>query len=147
MASIALTAPESFGFAKGATLYGCVINGFNSGAHPAALPTGAQQTSFYVGATVPTPLTGLKLGASYDYASQSSVVDSTATAFPAAHQEAVAGYLSFQATEKLSLHARGEYFWQSTSLANELAGSASGPIFASLPSKVMALTGTIQYDL
>src|ERR1051325_3943694 len=60
MGSIALTAPESFGFAKGATLYGCVINGFNAAAHAGV---GGQQTSYYVGATVPTPLAAMKVGA------------------------------------------------------------------------------------
>lgn len=167
MGSIALTAPDSFGFAKGATLYGCVINGFNSGAQ-ANVGGGSVQTSWYVGATVPTPVTGLKVGASYDYDRQSSVPGASA-----GHQEAAAGYLSFQATEKLSFHARGEYFWQSGSLQGAtalgsgstvtgtatdtitglpepvtatIAGTGSGQ-FATLPSKVLALTGTVQYDL
>jgi hypothetical protein len=48
----------------------------------------------------------------------------------------LAGYLSYQATEKLSFHARAEYFKE------------KGPIlFASTRAEVMALTGTIQYDL
>ncbi|HZQ48051.1 MAG TPA: outer membrane beta-barrel protein, partial [Verrucomicrobiae bacterium] len=45
-------------------------------------------------------------------------------------------YASFQATEKLSVTARGEYLWQST---------FNGPL--NTPDKVFALTGTIQYDL
>ena len=139
-ASISFTAPDSFGFAKGATLYGCVINGFNA----AAIGGGqTAQQSYYIGSTVPTPITGLKLGASYDYAGVSHNNSATVGGLgvtpaptPATWQDAAAGYLSFQATEKLSLHSRAEYFWQKKILA------APG-----LPSKVLALTETIQYDL
>jgi len=158
MASIALTAPDSMGFLKGSTLYGGVVNGFNSGAQPSPSggAVGAQQTSWYIGATVTTPVTELKLGASFDYARAGSTTDLTGgppgTPLGSTHQEAAALYASFQATEKLSLHARGEYFWQSGNLANALASAAvantavSVPI-SSLPSKVIALTGTVQYDL
>src|SRR5207247_3711732 len=53
-------------FLKGSTLYAGVINGFNS-ASPAAFGTNGTQTSFYVGATMSTPVTALKVGAAYDY--------------------------------------------------------------------------------
>ena len=130
MASVNLTAPDSFGSFKGASLYGGVINGFNSGAVNGGV---SAQTSWYAGLTVPTPLTGLKLGASYDYAGTSH---DTATATPATYRDAFAVYASIQATEKLSFHTRGEYFWQGHALA--------GP---GLPSKVLAITETLQYDL
>jgi hypothetical protein len=147
MGAVSLTAPESFAFAKGASLYGCVINGFNSGAQPAAATPGGQQTSWYAGVSVPTPLTALKVGAAYDYARAGSVAG-----FGSTHQEAASLYASVQATEKLSFHTRGEYFWQSGTLASELATVAAaaatpGTQQLSLPSKVFALTGTVQYDL
>src|SRR5213592_108103 len=44
MGSIALTAPDDWGFIAGSTLYGAVVNGFNSGLT-------ADQTSWYVGTT------------------------------------------------------------------------------------------------
>ncbi len=50
------------------------------------------------------------------------------------HANDFAGYLSFQATEKLSFHTRAEYLWQRASLP-------------ALPAKVFALTETLQYDL
>jgi hypothetical protein len=87
-------------------------------------------------------VTELKLGASYDYSRAGSTSGLNST-----HQEAVAGYASFQATEKLSLHSRAEYFWQNASLANNILANISGPQFGVLPSKVFALTGTLQYDL
>ena len=63
MGSVALTAPRHMGFLAGSTLYAGIVNGFNLGAgldwrYP---------TSYYVGATMATPVTGLRLGAAFDY--------------------------------------------------------------------------------
>ena len=138
MASLAFTAPESMGFLKGSTLYAGVVNGFNSGAfNPTTGQTSGSQSSWYLGGTLATPVTNLKVGASYDYAAR----DEALLGFGAkedgeGYQQSVAGYLSFQATEKLSLHGRGEYFWQDRDLG-----------VPGLPSKVFAATGTVQYDL
>ena len=131
MGSLTLTAPESWGALAGSTLTGCVINGFNSGASAGA---GADQTSWYVGGTLNTPLKGLKVGAAYDYAGVSSQPLSGGS-----YANAVAVYASYQATEKLSLHARGEY-------ASSDAMTASGtPLLGAR--RVFAATGTLQYDL
>ena len=106
-----------------------MVNGFNQG-------IAADQTSLYVGGTLATPVKGLKLGASYDYAA----VANQPTAVPAqtaTFQNATAVYASFAIPDsKLTLHGRGEYFTQSHGL-----GAAAGP------RKVIAYTGTIQYDL
>ena len=63
-----------------------------------------------------TPVTGLKLGASFDYvniANQPLTQDlGFGTIGTSGYRNATALYASFQATEKLSLHARGEYFSQ-----------------------------------
>jgi hypothetical protein len=144
MASVALTAPTNWSWASGSTLYGCVINGFNNGSPATGTP--AAQTSFYAGLTLNTPLTALKLGASYDYAGVQEQFFSqtvTATGLPttqakvgSGYANAFALYATYQATEKLSLNGRGEYFTQS--------GGASG---LGLPTKVFALTFTPQYDL
>src|SRR6266850_2326238 len=50
MGSIELTAPDNAGFLSGSTLYAGVVNGFSSS-------YGENQTSWYVGATVATPIT------------------------------------------------------------------------------------------
>src|SRR5438552_3055371 len=93
MGSIAITAPDSWGFMSGSTWYAGVVNGFSSEKY------GDTQTSWYLGGTLATPVTGLKLGASFD------ILDLHT------HGEtwSVAGYASYQATDKLSLHLRGEY--------------------------------------
>jgi hypothetical protein len=123
MASIALTAPQDWGALSGSTLYGGVVNGYAEQAEE-------NTTSWYVGATVATPVTGLKLGAAFDYLdihhSDSSVW-------------AVGGYASYQATEKLSLHLRGEYV--------EATDIGAITDFDVDKAKIFALTATAQYDL
>jgi hypothetical protein len=119
MGSIALTAPDSWGWAAGSTLYGGVVNGFSSS-------IGDNQTSWYVGGTLATPVAGLKVGAAFDYL--------IAHSFPSVADSVwVAGlYASYQATEKLSFHLRGEY----------LNGEAPGTDL-----KLYEMTATVQYDL
>ena len=129
LGSFTLTVPERWGLLAGATLTGCVINGFNAGA-------GADQTSWYVGGTLNTPLKGLKVGASYDYAGVSHQALGGAN-----YANATALYASYQATEKLSLHARAEYA-SSDALT---APPASTPILGAR--EVFATTATVQYDL
>jgi hypothetical protein len=136
MASAALTAPDDWGFIAGSTLYFGVINGFNSG-----LP--GTQTSWYVGATVNTPVKNLKVGASFDYLGTSDNASYDVTGTASHYANAWALYTSFQATEKLSLHLRGEY----ASTDTGLLGTAPGTIEPGGNSEIFALTGTIQYDL
>jgi hypothetical protein len=133
MGSVALKAPASLGFLEGSTLYAGVINGFNGSAN-------ADQTSWYLGGTIATPLKGLKLGASYDYL---GISHQPLTANQSAYANAAALYASFQATEKLSLHVRGEYATHSDTGGFALV-SPTGGVF---PDKVVAITGTVQYDL
>jgi hypothetical protein len=116
-------------------LTGVVISGLNS-ASPA---TGgvANQTSFYVGATANTPVAGLKVGASYDYAGVSHQpplhTDEDKNPVGPGYANATALYASYQATEKLTFNARGEY------------ASSGSSVF--LARKVFAATATVQYDL
>jgi hypothetical protein len=120
MGSVSLTAPSDWGWAAGATLYGGIIHGFNSSAVD-------NQTSLYVGTTWPTPLKELKVGASFDY------VDVEHDA--GGETWNIAGYASYQATEKLSVHARGEYL-------KDRLGILSG-----LNEETIEGTLTVQYDL
>lgn len=119
MGSVALTAPDSWGWAAGSSLYLGIVNGFSTGVLEA-------QTSFYAGATVATPVTGLKVGVAFDYLKAHDFPSNADSIWT------LAGYASYQATEKLSLHGRGEY------LKGELPGQDI---------ELFALTGTVQYDL
>ena len=130
MASVALTAPTSWGWAAGSTLYAGVINGFNAGA---PLNGPATQTSWYAGATIATPVTGLKFGVAFDYLDSHG--GSAAPGTAGNDLWALGLYASYQATEKLSLHVRGELATsQNTLLAKDNA-------------QLWAATGTVQYDL
>ena len=155
MAALAFRAPESFGFLEGSTLYAGVINGFNGQAATgdtvllpsgsAAPVRGADQTSWYVGATVTTPVTGLKVGASYDYVNLSN--QPLLANGSSGYRSAAALYASFQATEKMSVHARAEYFTQADVYALYTLPFGTSKISAGLPTKVFAATATLQYDL
>jgi len=129
LANVALTAPDSWGWAAGSSLYLGYILGYDN-AYPnnptaATIPTGDNVAHYYAGATLALPVTGLKVGAAFDYRD----IDSGSIW--------VAGvYASFQATEKLGFHARGEY-----GTAENAPGSGLEDI------NNWELTGTIQYDL
>jgi hypothetical protein len=129
MASMTFTAPTNWGFLGGSTLSGGVINGFNSASPSVGAP--ADQTSWYVGASLMTPVTGLKVGACYDYA---GVSGQPVTADVSGYANAVGIYGSYQLTEKLGVYARGEY--ATTSVPSTLGSE-----------KIIEGTLTLQYDL
>jgi hypothetical protein len=134
--AVALTAPSDWGWLAGSTLYSGFITGFESAAYGA-------RNNYYIGATVATPVTGLKAGVAVDYAhirggtAPSSVVSGASTP-EIDNAYAYSLYVSYQATEKMSLHGRGELYRQQ---------GPGGPGQAVANNNVFALTGTIQYDL
>ena len=133
LGSIALTAPEEMGFLEGSTLYFGIVNGFDTG-------SAENKTHFYGGATIATPVESVTLGVAYDYVG----LHDNPPAGGGKHAYALAGYISFQATEKLSLHGRADYLKMSQASVptNPTLGTQAG-----LAEKVFSLTGTVQYDL
>ena len=109
MGSIALTAPDSMGFMSGSTLYAGIVNGYNSSVWGSGI--GADQTSYYVGGTMATPVTGLRLGAAFDLVEYQDMGRQTPAGYVTMDPNlwALAGYVSYQATEKLSFHGRLDY--------------------------------------
>jgi hypothetical protein len=89
---------------------------------------GDNETSYYAGGTVNTPVTGLKAGFAFDYL---DVHDAKGETW------AVGGYLAFQATEKLSFYGRAEY----------VRDRGTQKFFAPAPERFMEVTATAQYDL
>ncbi len=134
LGSVVLTAPESFGFLQGGTLTGSIVDGGQT--------TMPNSMNYYVGATIPTPIKQLTLGASYDYVTSSYAANSWA--------QSVAGYISLQITEKLKFNTRVEYANSSTTPGGvwilPLAGEADGYVAGS-PEKLFAVTGTLEYAL
>lgn len=106
MGSVAVTAPESMGWFAGSTLYGGLVYGFAQ-TSANALPSNQNRVNYYVGGTMTTPWEDLTLGASWDYAGASG--NTTTAVSPSYYQNAFALYGSYQVTEKMSLHGRGEY--------------------------------------
>src|SRR6266850_7531879 len=150
MGSVAFSAPKDWGFVGGSTLYAGIINGINPGANSTIGNGAARETHYYLGGALTTPVKGLKLGASYDYAAFDEF-----GAIPDADAWAAALYASFQPEgTKFGVHLRGEYASHTpgaagpgsgfgTSLGSATAGSQN----LLFPAKVFALTGTVQYDL
>jgi hypothetical protein len=98
LAMVTLTAPESFGFLSGATMSA----GYTTGPQDVSNEPHAHVDQFYVGGSLPLPVTGLALGYAYDY---------TCDTLPqgGGYANAVALYLQWQATEKLKLNTRVDY--------------------------------------
>src|ERR1035441_10652884 len=95
LGSVTFTCPTNFGFLAGSTLSGGAINGFDAG-------TGADKTSLYIGGTVNTPITNLKVGAAYDYAMLGPNNFGNGAPFhQSGYQGAFGLYLSYPATQKL----------------------------------------------
>jgi hypothetical protein len=99
LGSIVLTAPDSFGPMKGATLSFGAINSVDSARYAAGT-----RSSYYAGVTLPTPSSALKLGAAFDYLNFSNNGGAN-------HDDSiwVAGlYTTISPTDKLSFNFRGE---------------------------------------
>lgn len=143
MGSIAITAPDSLGFASGSTLYGGVVNGFNNSVLGTGL--GMPTLNAYVGGTIATPVTGLRLGAAWDLLN----IDNTPNSGPFAGTKSeadiwsIAGYASFQATEKLSFHGRVEYVTGDIDKGFDSVGLGH----FGRNNSIYAVTATAQYDL
>jgi hypothetical protein len=143
LGALSLTAPTNWGSASGSSLYIGYISGFDG-----ALNGGAGSTSqnFYAGSTINTPMSELKVGASYDYFLARQAYLAPTYGAPLANLQqswanAIDIYSTYQATDKLSFNSRGEYFWQSNLTGPVGAGGAGGA------NKIFALTETIEYDL
>jgi hypothetical protein len=136
MGAVALTAPDSFGPMKGATLS---IGGMNT-----ANPNGGFADSVYVGATIPTPISALKFGGAFDYVDGNTFIGG-------GHIWVAGVYGSYQATDKLSFNVRGETYDQTVPILNEGVTGVSAT--ATTPPSFVAsqhgeeITATASYQL
>jgi len=101
---VTLTAPESMGSIKGATL-SLGYTGADALLKPAV--NSWRQENLYAGLSLPLPVTGLSLGLAYDYTAGAL---GAAIATPrSAYANATALYLAYKATEKLTVNGRTDY--------------------------------------
>jgi hypothetical protein len=143
-----LTAPDSWGSFKGSTLAAGFDDGSGAASH--------NREEIYVGTTINTPVKDLTFGASWDAIFHNDVVSwNSGTDTDVGYFQAIAGYVSFKPTEKLTINGRVEYANGPTlgAWANAVNGEAyvyNGEYDGYMPSrlnKVLAVTGTLQYDL
>jgi len=129
MVAMSLTAPKSWGWLADSSMTVGFIEGWN-----AAATTGSGNVDqLYTGFAMSTPVTGLKAGFALDYRHLHDAPNGAADTW-------VYGlYADYQATEKLSLHMRGEY-------VDDAAGLFS-PLTPANPARLFEFTYTVQYDL
>jgi hypothetical protein len=142
---LTLTAPDNWGFLKGSALYGGLDYGPGAYGNPVPGGVGGDTTEWYAGVTLNTPVTGLTFGASYDSMSDVDVAGADAGYF-----EAFAGYASYKLSDKASINGRAEYaHGQALGAAADAdnIGFYAGGTPANPLDKVIALTGTFEYDL
>jgi hypothetical protein len=132
LAAVTLTAPDDMGVLAGSALYLGYADGY------AAL-IGNDVQSVYAGATLATPIKGVKIGAAFDYAeADDDGLGATGSGM------STALYASAALTEKLSLHFRGEWAKINPTFATGISPTTG---IAGIPREVLGLTGTLQYDL
>jgi hypothetical protein len=127
MGDVALTAPDSFGALKGATL---TIGGINT-----ADPAGGFGDSVYVGASIPTSNSALSFGGAFDYADG-------ALGGVSGHVWVGGLYGQYKASDKLTFNVRGEVFGETQAIiensahGEELTATASYALWANVLSRV-----------
>jgi hypothetical protein len=132
IATLSLTAPDSWGWLKGSTLNAGTVQGLDNGA----------VNNYSVNATLATPVTGLKFGLSFDagqtLTQSTGLLPGTDLSWDAYIYGA---YITYQATDKLSFNVRGEYVDASGATRLQF-GTPNG--FAPNFEEV---TATLEYDL
>jgi hypothetical protein len=135
MGDFQFTAPDSAGFAKGATFTFGWIDAAGDVRSPGS-------TSWYAGMTLPTPVTALKVGAAFDWLDLHNANNNGVAGSGGASDDStwVAGlYTTIQATDKLSFNLRGEYVSDN--------GAGVNGVGVGITDKLEELTATVQYNL
>jgi hypothetical protein len=136
-----LTAPDSFGWAKGATLsIATIISGHNLADDGGSGAGGQGARTYYAGITLPTPIAALKFGAAFDYLNAGDV---------AGNAWDVAVYSTYQFNDKLSLNLRAEYYdGKPLNVAGAYApGPNFNPFLGDYENQAQEITATVQYAL
>lgn len=151
MASLAITAPDSWGFLSGSSLSAGVVNG-DAGT---ASTTGNQNntTSFYTGFNILTGVEGLSLGAAFDY--RANGFNALTQSLPGDGKNwayALAGYVSLQASEKWKFNARLDYTRGSDGTYYNAGGTWNAGVYTALlvsdiQNEFFATTLTADYAL
>ncbi|MGP8239366.1 MAG: outer membrane beta-barrel protein [Limisphaerales bacterium] len=149
---VTITAPTNWGSFGGSALYvGFDYGEGNSGGvNSVNSSTGHDRQEMYIGATINTPVKDLTFGAAWDWIHHFDVVNGLGSTIDTRYVDAVSAYGSYKLTDKLTLNGRAEYANGPglTGLLFAADGEAPGSGGSGNDfNKVIALTGTLQYDL
>jgi hypothetical protein len=150
LAAITLTAPDSLGFLEGGTLTAGIVEGRSSAVAIGGFANDRDVRNLYVGATVPTPLEGLKVGLAWDHIDRDPTSDTPVpTAFTSFQYDTdvFGAYLSYQATEKVKLNTRVEYADLGANNALTGAGFHAGAAAPAGATEIVSTTFTVDYSL
>jgi Putative beta-barrel porin-2, OmpL-like. bbp2 len=129
---IVLTAPDSWGWLSGSTFTAGVLNGWNA----SQVYYGGTQTSWYLGATIATPVKGLKAGVAFDY------LNVGGTDYGVGDYDyyswAGAVYASYQVNDKLSLNGRYDYWKYGTQAYDSLTMDVQYNLWANVITRLEA---------
>lgn len=139
LGALYFTAPEGMGvLSDSQASVGTTYGGFDT--------VGNERLNFYAGGTIMTPIEGLNLGAAYDYVQRNNNTFSGATAADGS-AKTIAGYLTWDATQKLDLNFRADYAESDDGffdLRNRRRGTIGAPVYNE---ELFALTLTADYSL
>jgi hypothetical protein len=147
MGDVSLTAPDSMGFLKGATLTAAAVSGNDSGQYG-----NGSTVNWYIGATLPTPITQLKVGAAFDYLMESDL-NAVPTRSTLSDDVWVGGlYATYQASANMSVNLRAEYFSCSANPADVVPLYSGGSFNSNSGAPILGnqgeeFTATVQYNL
>jgi hypothetical protein len=141
MSSVTFSAPSSWGWAAGSSIYAGMVYGFTSAAaeNSSGYQSGYQQ-NYYFGVTMNTPWKQLTTGIALDYVrninggSESPGIHSSADVY------VLGAYATFKATDKLSISGRAEY-------ANSDSITTVGGTDHESTHDAYELTATVEYDM
>jgi hypothetical protein len=142
MGSITYTAPSSWGWAAGSSIYAGVVWGFNGGSDYGynGYHSDGDQFNGYAGATINTPWKQFTAGIAFDYVGNYNGGYDDQNDNNHNTVEVVGLYGTYKATDKLSFDGRGEYFHGQDDYS--YTGGNEG-----YSSEGFELTGTAEYDL
>lgn len=141
--SATFTAPQSWGWAAGMSATAGVVYGMDSSISD-------NRVNAYFGVTMPLPVTGLSAGLAFDYTSASWDDHYYYYEDDNYSQDAytVGLYLTWQATEKLSLNLRGEYaHGHEKDKYNDIYYYSGYSETDKYDADVYSVTATLQYNL
>jgi hypothetical protein len=151
MGSLSITAPDSWGFLSGSSLSAGIVNGDAGNASTSG--RARNTTSFYTGLSVLTGVEGLTVGGAFDY--RANGLNGLTAALPGDGKNwawAIAGYISFQASEKWKLNGRLDYVKGSDGTFYDAGGTWAAGLYtpngiSDVQNELFGLTLTADYSL